>query len=219
MPDEDLLSPAEVKALQKEQEANAFYRYEQYQQPDPPFISTPTEEPAPIAESVSNIASKAQLEDAEFINNMLGNIQPMIWPALLALSGFIVRTIVTKKKTRPIEFLLDCFAAVIIGAMVGIAIEDMHFSQNIRYAIIGVAGMVGPDLAGGVIILGQAFKESPTDFVLKHYRAFRGMKHESEKDKKSMTYEEWDKANKDFIDQTFSSPTDGNHEVAGKTDK
>ena len=42
------------------------------------------------------------------------------------------------------------------------------------------------------------------------------MKHESEKDKKSMTYEEWDKANKDFIDQTFSSPADGNHEVAKK---
>ena len=26
-----------------------------------------------------------------------------------------------------------------------------------------------------------------------------------------MTYEEWDKANKDFIDKTFSSPTDGKH--------
>jgi len=44
------------------------------------------------------------------------------------------------------------------------------------------------------------------------------MKHESEKDKKSMTYEEWDKANKDFIDQTFSSPADANHEVSKKTD-
>jgi len=214
MPDEELLSPAEVKALQKQQEANAFYQYEEFQQPDPPFIPEPKEDAA----TVSDLASKAQIEDAEFINNVFENAQPLIWPALLALAGFIVRTIVTKKKTTPLEFLLDCLAAVIIGAMVGIAIEDMHFSQNIRYAIIGIAGMVGPDLAGGVIILGQAFKESPTDFVLKHYKAFRGMKHESEKDKKSMTYEEWDKANKDFIDQTFSSPADANHEVSKKTD-
>ena len=218
MPDEELLSPAEVKALQKQQEANAFYQYEEFQQQDPPFISTPIDESAPIAEPASDLSSKAQIEDAEFINNLFENTQPLVWPALLALSGFVVRTIVTKKKTAPLEFLLDCLAAIIIGAMVGIAIEDMHFSQNIRYAIIGIAGMVGPDLAGGVIILGQAFKESPTDFVLKHYKAFRGMKHESEKDKKSMTYEEWDKANKDFIDQTFSSPADANHEVAKKTD-
>ena len=71
--------------------------------------------------------------------------------------------------------------------------------------------MVGPDLAGGIIILGQAFKESPTDFLIKHYKAIKGEKVEPEKDKKSMTYEEWDKANKDFIEQTFSSPTDGKH--------
>lgn len=218
MPDEELLSPAEVKALQKQQEANAFYQYEEFQQPDPPFIPTSNEESAAIAESSSDLSSKAQLEDAEFINSLFENTQPLIWPSLLALSGFVVRTIVTKKKTSPIEFFLDCLAAVIIGAMVGIAIEDMHFSQNIRYAIIGIAGMVGPDLAGGVIILGQAFKESPTDFVLKHYKAFRGMKHESEKDRKAMTYEEWDKANKDFIDQTFSSPADANHEVNKKSD-
>ena len=218
MPDEELLSPAEVKALQKQQEANAFYQYEEFQQPDPPFIPTPMDEPTPIVESASDLASKAQLEDAEFINNLFENTQPLVWPALLALSGFVVRTIVTKKKTAPLEFLLDCLAAVIIGAMVGIAIEDMHFSQNIRYAIIGIAGMVGPDLAGGVIILGQAFKESPTDFVLKHYKAFRGIKHESEKDRKAMTYEEWDKANKDFIDQTFSSSADANHEVNKKSD-
>lgn len=203
MPDEELLSPAEIKALQKEQESNAFYEYEKFQEPDPPFIPTQIDEPTPIAETASNLASKAQLEDAEFINNIFDNVQPLLWPALLALAGFIVRTIVTKKKTTPIEFFLDCLAAIIIGAMVGIAIEDMQFSQNIRYAIIGIAGMVGPDLAGGIIILGQAFKESPTDFVLKHYKAFRGMKHESEKDKKSMTYEEWDKANKEFIDKTF----------------
>ena len=151
------------------------------------------------------------LESADLLNDTLTNLQPFIWPALLALSGFIVRAIVTKKKTKPLEFILDCLAAMIIGSLVGFAIEDMEFSQNIRYAIIAISGMVGPDLAGGIIILGQAFKESPTDFLIKHYKAIKGEKVEPERDKKSMTYEEWDKANKDFIEQTFSSPTDGKH--------
>lgn len=151
------------------------------------------------------------LENADLLNDTLTNLQPFIWPALLALSGFIVRAIVTKKKTKPLEFILDCLAAMIIGSLVGFAIEDMEFSQNIRYAIIAISGMVGPDLAGGIIILGQAFKESPTDFLIKHYKAIKGEKVEPERDKKSMTYEEWDKANKDFIEQTFSSPTDGKH--------
>jgi len=218
MPDEELLSPAEVKAIQRQRENEAFYQNQSPQESETYFVPSHIRDMPQSAETARAPTNDARLEDAEFINNLVENAQPLVWPALLALSGFVVRTIVTKKKTSPIEFLLDCLAAIIIGAMVGIAIEDMHFSQNIRYAIIGIAGMVGPDLAGGVIILGQAFKESPTDFVLKHYKAFRGMKHESEKDKKSMTYEEWDKANKDFIDQTFSSPADANHEVAKKTD-
>ena len=166
------------------------------------------------ASNTSQISIKqdgGQLETADLLNETLTNLQPFIWPALLALSGFIVRAIVTKKKTKPLEFGLDCLAAMIIGSLVGFAIEDMEFSQNIRYAIIAISGMVGPDLAGGIIILGQAFKESPTDFLIKHYKAIKGEKIETERDGKSMTYEEWDKANKDFIEQTFSSPTDGNH--------
>ena len=139
--------------------------------------------------------------------------QPFIWPAILATAGFIVRAIVTRKKTKFFEFLLDVVAAVIIGTMVGITINDMDISNNLKYAIISISGMVGPDLAGGIIILGQAFRESPSDFIYKHYNAIRGIKDgdgkapEKEKEpknkEKSMTYEEWNQANKDFIDQTF----------------
>ena len=195
-------SPAQVRQEQGLLEEAALREQFYQNRPFDSAASTP---------QVSTNQDGEHLETADLLNETLANLQPFIWPALLALSGFIVRAIVTKKKTKPLEFILDCLAAMIIGSLVGFAIEDMEFSQNIRYAIIAISGMVGPDLAGGIIILGQAFKESPTDFLIKHYKAIKGEKVEPEKDKKSMTYEEWDKANKDFIDQTFSSPTDGKH--------
>lgn len=205
MADRDL-SPAEIKAEQARREAEAFYQNRPFETPlewdtnsEPSIYSSST-----ISESTLEIPVK----EVESINDIVQQFQPFIWPALLALAGFVVRLIVTKKKTKPLEFLLDCFAAMIIGSLVGVAIEDMEFSQNIRYAIISVAGMVGPDLAGGIIILGQAFKESPTDFIIKHYNAIRGLKDDGEKkgekgEKKEMTYEEWNQKNKEFIDQTF----------------
>jgi hypothetical protein len=205
MADRDL-SPAEIKAEQARREAEAFYQNRPFETPlewdtnsEPSIYSSST-----ISESTIEIPVK----EVEPISDIIQQFQPFIWPALLALAGFVVRLIVTKKKTKPLEFLLDCFAAMIIGSLVGVAIEDMEFSQNIRYAIISVAGMVGPDLAGGIIILGQAFKESPTDFIIKHYNAIRGLKDDGEKkgekgEKKEMTYEEWNQKNKEFIDQTF----------------
>lgn len=197
MDDQDLTA-AQIRAAQQSLEAEAFYQNRPFDQPK---ISISTE---------PSIQSSYTVQEVDAFNEITQQIQPFIWPALLALAGFVVRIIVTKKKTQPLEFLLDCFAAMIIGSLVGVAIEDMDFSQNIRYAIISVAGMVGPDLAGGIIILGQAFKESPTDFLIKHYNAVRGLKGEGDdKDEKSkggkkeMTYEEWNQANKDFIDKTF----------------
>lgn len=206
MDDQDLTA-AQIRAAQQRLEAEAFYQNRPFDQPK---ISTSTEPSIQSSSTVSEPILNVPLQEVDALNEITEQIQPFIWPALLALAGFVVRIIVTKKKTKPLEFLLDCFAAMIIGSLVGVAIEDMDFSQNIRYAIISVAGMVGPDLAGGIIILGQAFKESPTDFLIKHYNAVRGLKGDGEdKDEKSksgkkeMTYEEWNQANKDFIDKTF----------------
>jgi hypothetical protein len=146
-------------------------------------------------------------EHVDFLNLdpfLLSFIWPFLIPALLALGGFIVRVIVTKKKTTLIEFSLDSLAAMIIGAVISVLITDMTISDNFKIGVIAIAGMVGPDMAGGVIILGQAFRESPTDFITKHIKIFRGVQQNDEKkDSKQMTYEEWDKANKEFIDKTF----------------
>ena len=143
MPDEELLSPAEIKEIQRQRENEAFYQNQSPQESENYFAPSHIRDMPQSAEKTRTPTSDARIEDAEFINNLVDNAQPLVWPALLALSGFVVRTIVTKKKTSPVEFLLDCLAAIIIGAMVGIAIEDMHFSQNIRYAIIGIAGISG----------------------------------------------------------------------------
>ena len=202
------LSPAEAAAQQRALEESAlrdaFYRNRPHDQSV--IEETKPEEPE-ISSSMSeetgdlSIETSGSTELDPFID-LITNVQPFLFPAFLAVSGFIVRTIVTKKKTSLVEFSLDCLAAMIIGALVGVAIEDMDLSQNIKYAMIAVAGMVGPDLAGGIIILGQAFKESPTEFIIKHYNAFKGNKPEEGKEK-AMTYEEWNQANKDFIDKTF----------------
>ncbi len=150
-------------------------------------------------------------EEVEAIDQISMMIQPLILPSLLAMAGFVVRSIVTRKKTKFVEFLLDLVAAIIVGSLVGITVDDMDLSDNMRYAIIAISGMVGPDLAGGIIILGQAFRESPADFLYKHYNAIRGLKEgETPKDKGSteksdekFSYEEWNQKNKDFIDKTF----------------
>ena len=202
------LSPAEVLAEQKALEEaalrEAFYQnrpHDSFNNKELKFF----EEGSPEIPKESEAGPIGHsMPDPDLFNDLLINVQPFLFPAFLAVSGFVVRAIVTKKKTKLTEFILDCVAAMIIGALVGIAIEDMELGQNIRYAIIAISGMVGPDLAGGIIILGQSFRDSPTEFVLKHYNAFRGLKGEENKEASDkMTYEEWDKANKAFIDKTF----------------
>ena len=202
------LSPAQAAAEQKALEEaalrEAFYQNRPHDRAaSKEKIEETSYEPSSTTSDIGDqtIEPSASTE-ADFFIDLIANVQPFLFPAFLAVSGFIVRTIVTKKKTSLVEFSLDCLAAMIIGALVGVAIEDMDLSQNIKYAMIAVAGMVGPDLAGGIIILGQAFKESPTEFIIKHYNAFKGNKTEESKEK-AMTYEEWNQANKDFIDKTF----------------
>ena len=196
---------AEQRALEEAALKEAFYQNRPHDTFREKELEIFEEAPPAIPPETETGPIGHMAPDINAFNEFITNAQPFMFPAFLAVSGFVVRAIVTKKKTKFTEFILDCLAAMIIGALVGIAIEDMELGQNIRYAMIAVSGMVGPDLAGGIIILGQSFRESPTDFVLKHYNAFRGLKGESDgkEDKDKMTYEDWNKANKEFIDKTF----------------
>ena len=198
---------AEQKALEEAALRESFYQNRPHDSINQRPLEIFDESKHPLySETESGPIGHQEMPEPDLLTDLLVNAQPFLFPAFLAVSGFVVRAIVTKKKTKFFEFLLDCLAAMIIGALVGIAIDDMDLSKNIKYAIIAIAGMVGPDLAGGVIILGQSFRDSPTEFVLKHYHAFRGIKGEHEKPeegKDKMTYEDWNKANKEFIDKTF----------------
>ena len=80
-----------------------------------------------------------------------------------------------QEKAQPLEFALDCLAAMIIGSLVGIAIEDMEFSQNIRYAIIAISGMWARFRVAS-LYLDKLSKNLQPTFLLNTIRQSKGRK-------------------------------------------
>ena len=102
------------------------------------------------------------------------SIELVATPALIAFFGYVVRAVIRKKNVTLIGFLVDAVAAVALGIMVGNVISIYTIPQQAQAAIIALSGLIGPDIAAGILIMATMFKESPSAFVLKHVYALRG---------------------------------------------
>lgn len=95
-------------------------------------------------------------------------------PTLVAFLAYTVRVIIRRQHITFFGFLLDAISAVFVGIVVGNIIYVYNLPEQVHIAVISLSGMIGPDLLAGLLVLTNMFKNSPSSFIIKHARAWRG---------------------------------------------
>lgn len=103
--------------------------------------------------------------------------QHILTPAAFASAAFVVKIVISRRKISLAQFCLDGFSAAACGVIVYNVLEAWpDLSPNVVAACAGMAGMIGPEILGGLLTLGKMFRDNPSGFLLKHISAIRGNK-------------------------------------------
>ncbi len=109
----------------------------------------------------------------DFLNADLEALAPFFITALLA---YVLRLAHGRKKVPLIEGLMDGLAAVGSGMFIGSVVSITTYPLAAKVAMAGLAGLIGPDILGGLLAITKAFKNSPNQFILKYIYAVKGVK-------------------------------------------
>lgn len=105
------------------------------------------------------------------------NLGPLLPFLGVALFAYVFRLLQSRKKVSFLSAMLEASAAVFSGVLTGSIVEIYpSFPLVSKIAIAGLASFIGPDLIGGLLTIGGAFKSSPEQFLLKYIYAFKGVK-------------------------------------------
>ena len=101
-------------------------------------------------------------------------VDGLVTSGMIALIGFAVKVIVKRKQTSVWTMVLDSIAAVVVGVFVGNIVFEYDMPLQIQIAIISLAGMLGPDILAGILVLTAMFANKPSDLILDYLNASKG---------------------------------------------
>lgn len=95
-------------------------------------------------------------------------------PASLGLFAFLIRFSVKRERVAIISFILDAISAIFVGILVAMAVEDYDFPDRLKWAIVTVGALLGPELLSGVLQISTMFSRSPVTLTLRVLRVVKG---------------------------------------------
>ena len=102
-------------------------------------------------------------------------LESAVLPSATAFIAYVVRVIMRRHYPTFWSFCLDAVSAVVVGVMAYNLTAHYRLGEDVRAGIVALAGMIGPDLLAGTLVLTSTFAKSPSAFILKHVYAFRGV--------------------------------------------
>lgn len=78
------------------------------------------------------------------------------------------------------NFLAVVLTAIVVSVIVGLAINDFVPSETLRFAIIGVSGVVSEDIWFGLRSMGRKLRNDPLGMVIRVMDALRGRPHQGQ---------------------------------------
>lgn len=119
-------------------------------------------------------------------------------PASLGLFAFLIRFSVKRERVAVISFILDALAAVFVGVLVAMTVEDYDLPERLKWAVVTVGALLGPELLSGVFHISTMFSRSPVTLTLRVLRVIKGSPMSS---KELVEMAEWEK---EFIQEIKS---------------
>tara|TARA_B100000929_G_scaffold220881_1_gene177392 strand:+ start:5719 stop:6168 length:450 start_codon:yes stop_codon:yes gene_type:complete len=110
-------------------------------------------------------------------------------PASLGLFAFLIRFSVKREKVAVISFILDAISAIFVGILVAMAVEDYDFPDRLKWAIVTVGALLGPELLSGVLQISTMFSRSPVTLTLRVLRVVKGKPMTADELKEMATWE------------------------------
>lgn len=105
--------------------------------------------------------------DAEFLSSLA-------LPAALALIAFFIRFTIKRQKIVIATFFLDIIAAVFVGVLVALGVEEYTIPQGLKWSLVTLGAMLGPELLGGLFQVTAMFSRSPVTLFVRIIRAIKG---------------------------------------------
>lgn len=109
-----------------------------------------------------------------------GFVDDLLTSGMIALIGFAVKVIIRRKHTTAWTMFLDSVAAVVVGVFVGTVVFEYDMPLQMQIAIVSLAGMLGPDILAGILVLTAMFANKPSDFIIRYLNASKGMRREDD---------------------------------------
>jgi predicted anti-sigma-YlaC factor YlaD len=114
---------------------------------------------------------------------------PVLYPAVLALLAFFLRLLACRRVFSLIGFIVDLISTMIVGFVTSFAADHEALSNKIRWAIVFVSALIGPEMIAGVLQIAAIFSRSPVTFILRIVRAVSGNPFSKEELEQMMDWE------------------------------